>query len=110
MDPTIRFHPLDDSPWDLGHGLAAVGPGWWPLVREVFALAATDPRAVVTLVRQKHCWLKILIWHPTGWDWAEYTARGAPPAERADLRGLWFSGRTRIRVHSSPGPDTLPSV
>lgn len=34
--PPIRFHPRDDSPWDLGHGLAAVGPGWWPMVREAF--------------------------------------------------------------------------
>lgn len=61
-EPRIRRHPSPwESPWDLGHGLAAVGPGWWPLVRAAFLEAEEWPEASVTMVRQKHCLLDILV-------------------------------------------------
>lgn len=58
-DPELRFHPRDDSPFYLGHGLAAVGPGWWALVR--LAFAEVEARGcVVERVRQKLCLLDVL--------------------------------------------------
>jgi hypothetical protein len=60
----IRFHP-DDTPWDVGHGRAAVGPGWWGLVEQAFAeVDATG--ATVFRVRQKYCLLNILVRSPEG--------------------------------------------
>lgn len=67
-DPQIRFHSRDGTPWDLGHGLAAVGPGWWPLVRAAFAEAETEG-AIVAQVRQKACVLDVLVHpHPRGYE------------------------------------------
>lgn len=61
-EPEIRFHSRRDaSPYDLGHALAEVGPGWWPLLRQAYADVARTPGAMVMLVRQKVCFLDILV-------------------------------------------------
>src|SRR5690348_16612312 len=54
----------DRGPWRLGHGLTVVGPGWWPLVRQVFAAVAETPGATVAGVRQKCAMLEVRIDHP----------------------------------------------
>ena len=51
------------GPWRLGHGLASVGPGWWPLVRAAFAAAAETPGAEVRDVRQKFGALELWLQH-----------------------------------------------
>ena len=51
------------GPWRLGHGLASVGPGWWPLVRAAFAAAAEMPGAEVRDVRQKFGALELWLQH-----------------------------------------------
>ena len=61
MNSRIRFHPRDDETlWDLGHGLAAVGPGWWPLVKHAFR-RAEEMGAEIYDVRQKIAYLRISI-------------------------------------------------
>lgn len=63
MEPEIRRHPGGDTPRDLAHAYAAVGPGWWPLVRGAFADAAGG---AIERVRQKHGWLDVAVRHPAG--------------------------------------------
>ena len=69
-NPTIRFHSGDCSPYDLGHGLAAVGPGWWRMVRDVFDRAGRG-QFEVHQVRQSHCLLDVIVRHPEGVDRAD---------------------------------------
>lgn len=65
-EPPIRRHPRDDSPWDLGHALEAVGPGWWPLLRDAFAEVEAADGEVIQ-VRQKLGYLDISARSKTGW-------------------------------------------
>jgi hypothetical protein len=65
-EPLIRRHPGDDSAWDLGHAYQAVGPGWWPLLRQAFA-EIEAAGGEVTQVRQKIGHLDISARCKTGW-------------------------------------------
>ena len=65
-EPPIRRHPRDGSAWDLGHAFQAVGPGWWPLLRQ--ALAEVEAAGgEVTKVKQKFGHLHISARSETGW-------------------------------------------
>ncbi|CAN5227098.1 hypothetical protein BH09GEM1_BH09GEM1_45380 [soil metagenome] len=64
LDERLRWHARNlCTPYTLGEGLCEVGPGWWPLVRRVFATAAETPGAEVTTVKQKCALLQVGFWH-----------------------------------------------
>lgn len=65
-ESSLRWHSRDGSPWDLGHALVAVGPGWWHLVREAWAEVEANG-GEVTQVRQKVGFLDISARGPAGW-------------------------------------------
>ena len=49
--------------WRLGRGMTVVGPGWWPLVRQVFAAVAELPGAEVLDVKQECGFLQLHVFH-----------------------------------------------